>query len=258
MATRTLASRRDRQLTIFLTPFMSCSAKIPIYSVFCAAFFPRYGALVMMGLYLGGIALAIAAALTLRHTAFRGAPVPFVMELPNYRLPGAKSVLLLLWEKARDFLQRAFTVIFLGTLLIWFLQTFDLRMNVVSNSSDSILAMIGQWLAPIFRPAGFEDWRLTTALLSGFTAKEAVVSTLAVLTETGTAQLGAVLPTLFSPLSALSFLVFTLLYTPCVAAIAAIRRELDSTLGVAGLVAAQCVLAWLVATAVFQIGGLFL
>ena len=257
MATRTLASDRDRRMTILLTPFMSCSAKIPIYAVFCAAFFPRHAALVMILLYFTGILLGILVALVMRRTLFKGNPVPFVMELPNYRLPSPKSVLLLLWEKARDFLERAFTIIFVATIIIWFLRTFDTRLNVVSDSADSLLALVGQLIAPIFAPAGFGDWRVATALISGFTAKEAVVSTLSVLLNTGMSQLGAALSNLFTPLSAVSFLLFTLLYTPCVAAIATIRKELHSSLATAGVVLMQCGVAWLVAFAAYQIGGLF-
>ena len=192
----------------------------------------------------------------LKGTAFRGQPVPFVMELPNYRMPSAKSVGLLLWEKARDFLERAFTVIFLATIIIWFLQTFDAKLNVVTDSADSLLAMVGQFIAGIFRPLGFNDWRVATALISGFTAKEAVVSTLAVLLGTNTAALGSVLGTLFTPLSALSFLVFTLLYTPCIAAVATIRRELGSVWKMLGVVVLQCGVAWLAAMLVYRIGGL--
>ena len=216
MATRTLSSERDRNMTILLTPFMSCSAKIPIYGFFSAAFFPEHAALVMIGLYLFGILMGVLCALVLDRTAFRGRPVPFVMELPNYRFPSAKSVALLLWEKAKDFLQRAFSVIFLATVAIWFLQSFDARLNVVSADSESLLAMIGQLLAPLFRPLGFADWRCTTALISGFIAKESVVSTLQILLG------GAAVTTLLSTKAALSFLVFTLLYTPCVAAIATV------------------------------------
>lgn len=256
MATRTLSSDRDRKMTILLTPFMSCSAKIPIYAVFCAAFFPQNAALVMIGLYATGILLAIVVALLLKKTAFQGNPVPFVMELPNYRLPSARSVLLLLWEKARDFLERAFTIIFLASIVIWFLQTFDTRLNVVSDSAQSLLAIIGQWIAPVLRPAGFGDWRVATALISGFTAKEAVVSTLAVLLGTSVANLGPALSGLFTPLTAASFLLFTLLYTPCVAAVATIRRELRSRTATIGVVLMQCVIAWIVATAVYQIGSL--
>lgn len=258
MATRTVSSDRDRKMTILLTPYMSCSAKIPIYAVFCAAFFQKYQALVMIGLYAFGILLGILVALVLKGTAFRGNPVPFVMELPNYRLPSAKSVMLLLWEKARDFLQRAFTVIFIATIIIWFLQTFDTRLNVVSDSSGSLLAMIGQFLAPIFKPLGFDDWRVATALISGFTAKEAVVSTLSVLLNTGMANLSASLSSLFTPLSAISFLVFTLLYTPCVAAVATIRRELRSQTATVGIVVMQCGIAWVAASLVYQIGSLIL
>ncbi len=257
MATRTLSSARDRRLTLLLVPFMSCSAKIPIYAVFAAAFFPRYAALVMIGLYVGGMVLAVLAALLLKHTVFRGKPVPFVMELPNYRFPSARNVALLMWEKGKDFVTRAFTIIFLGTLVIWFLQTFDYRFNVVADSADSLLAAVGRFISPIFKPLGFSDWRITTALISGITAKEAVVSTLGVLTGVGTGDLAAVLSGLFTPLSAVSFLVFTLLYTPCVAAISAINRELKSrwytTLGV---VVGQCVIAWVVACVVYWIGRL--
>ena len=256
MATRTLASERDRRMTILLTPYMSCSAKIPIYSVFCAAFFPGYAPLVMVGLYVGGMVLGIVMALLFKKTLFRGNPIPFVMELPNYRLPSARSVLLLMWEKAKDFLVKAFTVIFVATIVIWFLQNFDTRLNVVSDSANSLLALVGRWIAPAFAPAGFGNWRMVTSLIAGFTAKEAVVSTMSVLLGVGTAELPAALSALFTPLSAASFLLFTLLYTPCVAAIATIRRELRSTWQTVGVVAMQCVVAWLVATLVFQIGSL--
>ncbi len=257
MATRTLASDRDRKMTILLTPYMSCSAKIPIYAVFCAAFFAKYQALVMIGLYAAGILLAILSSLILKGTVFKGEPVPFVMELPNYRLPSVKSVLLLLWEKAKDFLQRAFTIIFVATIIIWFLQTFDTRLNVVADSSASLLAMIGRFIAPVFKPLGFGDWRIATSLISGFTAKEAVVSTLSVLLGTGTAELGPVLAGLFTPLSAISFLLFTLLYTPCVAAVATIKKELKSGIATFGVVMLQCSVAWLVACGVYQLGSLF-
>ena len=256
MATRTVSSDRDRKMTILLTPYMSCSAKIPIYAVFSAAFFPKYAAVVMIGLYVTGILLGILLALVLKNTAFRGQPVPFVMELPNYRMPSARSVGLLLWEKARDFLERAFTVIFLATIIIWFLQTFDAKLNVVTDSADSLLAMVGQFISRIFKPLGFDDWRVATALISGFTAKEAVVSTLGVLLGTNVAALGSVLGSLFTPLSALSFLVFTLLYTPCVAAVAAIRRELRSFWKMLGVVILQCGVAWLAGMLVYRIGGL--
>ena len=257
MATRTLSSDRDRKMTILLTPYMSCSAKIPIYAVFTAAFFTKYRALVMIGLYATGILLGIIVALILKRTAFRGEPVPFVMELPNYRMPSPKSVFLLLWEKARDFLQRAFTVIFIATIIIWFLQSFDTRLNVVDDSADSLLAMIGKFIAPIFKPLGFGDWRAVTALISGFTAKEAVVSTLSVLMNTGTAQLGSVLPSLFTGLSAVSFLVFTLLYTPCVAAVATIKKELGSRIKTVGVVFMQCAVAYIASFIVYSVGGLF-
>ena len=250
MATRTVSSDRDRKMTILLTPFMSCSAKISIYAFFTAAFFPRYRALVMLGLYVLGILIGIIAALIMNKTAFRGKPVPFVMELPNYRMPGLKSVALLLWEKAKDFLQRAFTVIFLATIIIWFLQSFDTRLNVVADSANSLLALIGQFIAPIFRPLGFGDWRCATALISGFIAKESVVSTLQVLLS------GAAISSLLTTRSAISFLVFTLLYTPCVAAIATIRRELDSRLKTVGVVVLQCSVAWVVAFVAYAIAGL--
>jgi ferrous iron transport protein B len=257
MATRTVSSDRDRKMTILLIPYMSCSAKIPIYSVFAAAFFKNSG-LAMMALYVTGIVVGILVALILKTTGFRGEPVPFVMELPNYRMPSAKSVGLLLWEKARDFLERAFTVIFMATILIWFLQTFDTRLNVVSSSADSLLALIGQWIAPIFKPLGFGDWRMVTALITGFSAKEAVVSTLAVLLGTSVAELSQAVTGIFTTLTATSFLVFTLLYTPCIAAIATIRRELNSTLKTVGVVLMQCTVAWIVAFIVFNIGKLFI
>ena len=250
MATRTVSSDRDRKMTILLTPYMSCSAKIPIYGFFTAVFFTKYKALVMISLYVLGMVVGVLAALVMKNTAFRGKPVPFVMELPNYRLPSAKSVGLLLWEKAKDFLQRAFTVIFLATVVIWFLQSFDTRLNVVTDSADSLLALIGQWLAVLFKPLGFGDWRCATALISGFIAKESVVSTLEVLLG------GAAVTSLFTVRSAVSFLVFTLLYTPCVAAVATIRRELGSGLKTVGVVLLQCAVAWLASYAAFLIGGL--
>ena len=256
MATRTLSSDRDRKMTILLTPYMSCSAKIPIYAVFSAAFFPKYAAFVMIGLYALGIVLGILVALVLKGTLFQGKPVPFVMELPNYRFPSPRNVAILLWEKAWDFIRRAFTVIFTATILIWFLQTFDLRLNVVSNSADSILALVGRWIAPVFQPLGFGDWRAVTALISGFTAKEAVISTLGVLLGVGMDNLGPALGTLFTPLAAGSFLIFTLLYTPCVAAVATIRRELGSKLQTQGVVVMQCVVAWLAAGIFYQLGRL--
>jgi ferrous iron transport protein B len=258
MSTRTLASERDRKLTILLVPFMSCSAKIPIYAVFCAAFFPKYQALVMMGLYISGMVLGVLFALLMKNTAFRGKPIPFVMELPNYRIPSLKSVFLLMWEKARDFLERAFTVIFLASIVIWFLQTFDTRLNVVSDNADSLLAMIGHWLVPVFKPLGFGDWRIITSLIAGFTAKEAVVSTISVLLYTNATQLGVELAKLFTPLSAFSFLLFTLLYTPCVAAVATIKKELKSGIRTLAIVMMQCIIAWLVAFVFYQIGSLML
>ena len=240
MATRTLPSERDRKMTIMLTPFMSCSAKIPIYAFFSAAFFPDKAALVMIGLYFTGIIVAIIYALILDRTKFKGEPVPFVMELPNYRMPGAKSVLRLMWDKAKDFLTKAFTIIFLASLVIWFLQTFDLHFNIVKDAEDSILAMIGGIVAPIFKPLGFGDWRASTALITGFTAKESVVSTLTVLLGT------KALSTMFTTKSAIVFLIFTLLYTPCVAAISSVKRELGRNWAVI-VVLLQCSIAWIVA-----------
>lgn len=258
MATRTLSSERDRKMTILLTPFMSCSAKLPIYGMFTMAFFPKHRALVMICLYLGGILVAVLSGLLLKSTVFRGKPIPFVMELPNYRMPSPKSVCLLLWDKAKDFLTRAFTVIFVATIVIWFFQTFDTRLNVVADSTNSMLASIGRFIAPIFAPLGFSDWRASTALLTGFTAKEAVVSTLAVLTGTSTATLPAALAQIFTPLAACSFLTFTLLYTPCVAAVSAVRREMNSTMGALAVVLYQTGAAWLVSLLVYQVGSLFL
>lgn len=256
MSTRTLSSERDKKMTIMLIPFISCSAKIPIYALFAAAFFKERQALVMMGLYVLGILAGIFCAVVLKKTMFHGKPMPFVMELPNYRFPSVKSVLLLMWDKARDFVQRAFTVIFIATLIIWFLQTFDTRFNVVTDSGDSLLAMIGKLIAPLFVPLGFGDWRAATALISGFSAKEAVVSTLGVLTGTSMSRLGETLGTIFTPLSAVSYLVFTLLYTPCVAAVATIRREMNSVWKTVGVVCMQCGVAWIAALIVYQIGRL--
>lgn len=251
MASRTLPSERDRKMTILLTPFMSCTAKLPIYAFFTAAFFPKHGALVMIGLYLFGIIMGILMALIFKKTAFKGEAVPFVMELPNYRMPGAKNVLHLLWDKAKDFLQRAFTVIFIATILIWFLQNFDTGFNMVADSQDSILAMAAGVLAPIFIPVGFGDWRIVTALISGFMAKESVVSSLTVLF--GSTQM---LQGSLTTVGAASLLVFCLLYTPCVAAIASVKRELGGKWAVA-MVIGQCVIAWIAAFAVYQIGMLF-
>lgn len=253
MATRTLPSSRDRKLTILLTPFMSCSAKIPIYAVFSAAFFPNYTALVMGLLYFGGMVVGILVSLLFKKTLFRGKPVPFVMELPNYRMPSVKSVAMLLWDKAKDFLQRAFTIIFVATLVIWFLQSFDTHLNFVEDSTQSLLAWVGKFLTPIFRPLGFGDWRITTALVTGFTAKEAVVSTLGILTGTGMENLAAGLSSLFTVASAVSFLTFTLLYTPCVAATAAIGRELGGKWRGAVVAVFQCVVAWIFAALIYQI-----
>lgn len=249
MASRTLPSERDRKMTILLTPFMSCSAKLPIYALFAAAFFPRHGAIVMIGLYFTGIVVGVLFALLLKGTIFKGEPVPFVMELPNYRMPGFQNVLRLLWDKAKDFITRAFTVIFVATIVIWFLQYFDTRLNVVSNSQDSLLAMISGVIAPLLKPLGFGDWRISTALISGFLAKESVVSTLTVLLGGSTASLAS----MFTPFSAIVFLVFTLLYTPCVAAIASIKRELGGKWAL-GVVVIQCVIAWVMAFLVRLLG----
>lgn len=248
MSTRTLPSERDRRMTILLTPFMSCSAKMPIYAFFTAAFFPHQGAAVMATLYFGGILIGILAALASGRLLFRGEAVPFVMELPNYRLPGLVNVLRLMWDKAKDFLERAFTVIFIGTLLVWFLQTFDFRLNMVTDTADSMLAAAAGLIAPIFSPNGFGDWRISTALISGILAKESVVSTLSVLFGST-----AALHSLLTPLSAFSLLVFCLLYTPCLAAIAAVRRELGGRWAI-GMVAFQCTVAWLVSLLIFHAG----
>ncbi len=253
MATRTLSSERDRRMTILLTPFMSCSAKLPIYALFTAAFFPRVWRVpVMIFLYLFGILCGILYSLILKQTCFRGEPVPFVMELPNYRLPSPKSVGQLIWEKARDFIQRAFTIIFVATVVIWFLQTFDTRLNVAATPDSSLLALVGSLITPIFKPLGFGDWRISTALITGFTAKESVVSTLTVLLGGDTGALNM----LFTPFTALVFLIFTLLYTPCVAAIAAVKRELGGGRAALGVVLMQCGIAWVVAFAVHCVGVL--
>lgn len=252
MATRTLSSERDRKMTILLTPFMSCSAKLPIYALFTYAFFPKYRALVMVGLYFTGIIVGVLFSLLLKNTAFQGEPIPFVMELPNYRLPSLKSVGMLIWDKAKDFITKAFTIIFMASIVIWFLQTFDVRLNVVVDSKDSLLALIGGFAAPVFVPLGFGDWRISTALITGFTAKESVVSTLTVLFGGDMSALN----TLFTPFSALVFLVFTLLYTPCVAAIASVKREMGTARSAFLVVIMQCVIAWIVAFAVRMIGML--
>jgi ferrous iron transport protein B len=257
MAARTLPSKRDRVMTILLTPFMSCSAKIPIYALFTAAFFPERQALVMMSLYVIGILLGILSGFVMRKTVFRGDPIPFVMELPNYRFPSGKTVLILMWDKARDFIQRAFTVIFFATIVIWFLQSFDVRLNVVADSADSMLAAVGRFSSEIFKPLGFADWRVSTALITGFMAKEAVISSLAVLTGANIADLGNALQSLFSPLSAFAFLVFTLLYTPCVAAVATVKRELGSLKGTFFVVLYQTAFAWLMGFIVYRLGRLF-
>ena len=253
MATRTLSSDRDRKMTILLTPFISCSAKLPIYGVFTAAFFPEYGALVMIGLYVLGILLGILSGLILGRTAFKGNPVPFVMELPAYRLPAPKSVVRLVWDKAKDFITRAFTVIFLATIIIWVLQTFDSRINVVSDSSQSLLAQIGRLIAPLFAPLGFGSWQMSTALLTGFTAKEAVVSTLTVLTGSSMATLPQTLSGALPLPAALAFLVFTLLYTPCVAAIAAVKREMGGAKSALFVVFYQTAVAWAAAFLVYRL-----
>ena len=247
MASRTLPSERDRKMTILLTPFMSCSAKLPIYAFFAAAFFPKYKALVMVGLYVVGILIGILVALIIRKTLFKGEAVPFVMELPNYRMPALKNVLQLLWEKAKDFLQRAFTVIFVATIVIWFLQSFDLHFNLTADSQNSILAVVSGLIAPVFAPLGFGDWRISTALISGFMAKESVVSTLSVLT--GSMD---VIHKILTPASALSLLIFCLLYTPCVAAVSSVKRELGSKWALV-VVVGQCVVAWIMAALVYAI-----
>lgn len=256
MATRTLSSERDRKMTILLTPFMSCSAKLPIYAMFTAAFFPNHAALVMILLYAAGILVGILCAFLLKSSMYQGEPVPFVMELPNYRLPSAKSVLLLMWDKAKDFLTKAFTIIFLASIIIWFLQSFDARLNVVEDSSLSMLANVGRVIAPIFAPLGFGDWRAATALITGFTAKEAVVSTLTVLLNTTSAALPVALGNLFTTASAASFLLFTLLYTPCVAAVAACKREMGSAKSAMFMVLAQCGVAWLFSFIVYHLVNL--
>ena len=250
MATRTLPSEHDRKMTVLLTPFMSCSAKLPVYGLLCAAFFAHGSVLAMVSLYLLGIVVALVVAVVLRHTAFRGEPVPFIMELPNYRLPSARTTLMLVWDKAKDFITRAFTIIFVASVVVWFLQTFDLRLNVVDDQSQSMLAGLGGLLSPVFAPLGFGDWRASTALVTGLMAKESVISTLTVLLGSTTP---AVLQTMFTPLTAYVFLTFTLLYPPCVAAIGAVRSELGGRYAVAVFVL-QCAVAWLVAFAVRLVG----
>ena len=260
MATRTLSSERDRKLSVMLVPFMSCSAKLPIYAVFTAAFFPNHAPLVMLGLYAFGIIVGILVARLSGKFVFRGTAMPFVMELPNYRMPSAKSVFMLMKDKAMDFIKKAFTVIFVASVVIWFLQTFDMRFNVVENGEGSLLAMLGKLIAPIFYPLGFTDWRISVALISGFTAKEAVVGTLAVLMGTTVSELPAILSgasSIFTAASAMAFLVFTLLYTPCVAAIATVKNEFKSRFAAAGVVIFQCAVAWLCSLAVYGIALLF-
>lgn len=258
MSARTLSSERDRKMTIVVTPFMSCSAKLPIYGMITAAFFPSHTALILIAVYVIGIIVAILSALLLKNTIFKGDSVPFVMELPSYRIPSAKSVILHMWEKAKDFLRKAFTIIFVASIIIWFLQSFDFAFNMVADSSTSMLAAIGTWISHIFAPLGFEDWRASTALVTGITAKESVVSTLSVLTQTSSdAGLNAALQTIFTPVSAFAYLCFTVLYMPCVAAFAATRRELGSMKQALATVAYQTGVAYIVALLVYQIGSMF-
>ena len=253
MSARTMASERDRKMTILLVPFMSCSAKLPIYALFTDVFFKQYKALVMIILYVMGIVTGIISGYMFNSTIFKGNPVPFVMELPNYRFPSFKSVVMLMWDKAKDFIQKAFTIIFTAAIVIWFLQTFDTRINVVTDSSQSILALIGRFIAPVFKPLGFSDWKAATALITGFSAKETVVSTLAVLT--GGKGVNAALSNMFTPIAAFSFLTFALLYTPCIAAISAVKREMNSALAAFGVVVFQILTAWVAAFIVYNIGN---
>ena len=253
MSARTMASERDRKMTILLVPFMSCSAKLPIYALFTDVFFKQYKALVMIILYVMGIVTGIISGYMFNSTIFKGNPVPFVMELPNYRFPSFKSVVMLMWDKAKDFIQKAFTIIFTAAIVIWFLQTFDTRINVVTDSSQSILALIGKFIAPVFKPLGFSDWKAATALITGFSAKETVVSTLAVLT--GGTGVNAALSNMFTPIAAFSFLTFALLYTPCIAAISAVKREMNSALAAFGVVVFQILTAWVAAFIVYNIGN---
>ncbi len=252
MATRTLSSQRDKRMTVFIIPFMSCSAKLPVYSLLTLTFFPEHAALIMVILYLLGFLIAILSALALKKTVFTGKPVPFVLELPAYRMPGAKSIWLNMWGKAKDFLRKAFTVIFAATIVIWFLQHFDIRLNLVENASHSMLAEIGTFISPLFYPLGFKDWRLSTALITGLTAKETVVSTLAILFKASGPALQTVLHSVLSPVTAFSFLVFTLLYMPCVAAFAVTRREIGTRLGIAAMVFQTCV-AWIIAFIIYHV-----
>jgi len=259
MATRTLPSERDRKMTIMLIPFMSCSAKLPIYAVFTSAFFTEYKALVMISLYVMGMVVGILAGIILKRTMFEGSPVPFVMELPSYRLPSMKSVLLKMWERAVDFIKRAFTIIFIATIIIWMLQSFDFGFNMVGNTGNSMLASIGKSIAPVFAPLGFADWRAATALITGLTAKEAVVSTFAILLGAGDpSSVVSLLSHIFTPLAAFSFLTFSLLYMPCVAAMAAVKREMGGWKSAALVMMFQTLIAWIVAMAIFQVGSLIL
>lgn len=256
MATRTLSSERDRRMTMALIPFMSCSAKIPIYAVFTEAFFTEYKALVMISLYILGIIVGIIATLISKHTIYRGNPMPFVMELPNYRMPSPKSVLMLMWEKAKDFVQKAFTLIFAASIIIWVLRTFDTRLNIVENQEDSLLALLGKLISPVFKPLGFDDWRISTAVITGLTAKEAVISTLSVLLGVSMTELSGALAGVFTAQAAVSFLTFVLLYTPCIAAIGAFRRE-TSALRTLGIVIFQCAVAWVAAFGIHSMMLLF-
>lgn len=256
MATRTLSSERDRRMTMALIPFMSCSAKIPIYAVFTEAFFTEYKALVMISLYILGIIVGIIATLISKHTIYRGNPMPFVMELPNYRMPSPKSVLMLMWEKAKDFVQKAFTLIFAASIIIWVLRTFDTRLNIVENQEDSLLALLGKLISPVFKPLGFGDWRISTAVITGLTAKEAVISTLSVLLGVSMTELSGALAGVFTAQAAVSFLTFVLLYTPCIAAIGAFRRE-TSALRTLGIVIFQCAVAWVAAFGIHSLMLLF-
>ena len=257
MSARTLSSERDRKMTIIVTPFMSCSAKLPIYGMITAAFFPEHTALVLIAVYGLGILVAIVSALLLKRTVFQGEPIPFVLELPNYRIPDARSVVLHMWEKAKDFLVRAFTIIFVASILIWFLQSFDFTLHMVADSGESMLAQLGTWLSHIFAPLGFEDWRASTALVTGITAKESVVSTLSVLTNaTSDAGLSAALMNIFTPVSAFAYLCFTVLYMPCVAAFAATKRELGSMKEAMFTALFQTGAAYIVALIVYQLGTL--
>ena len=258
MATRTLSSKRDRKMTIFLIPYISCSAKLPIYAVFCAAFFEKYAPLVMMGLYILGIVIGIIIALLFKNTLFREKDMSFILELPNYRWPSLKSIFLLMWDKTKEFLLKAFTTIFIATIIIWFLQTFDAKLNIINDNSNSLLAVISKAITPIFMPLGLGDWRIITALLSGLSAKEAVISSLSILLNVHNSELSFALYSLFTPLTAFCFLIFTLLYTPCIAAIATINKELQSPLQTIGMIIFQCIISWIITFLFFKIGGLII